>query len=129
MKIIVDKWKRSALVDWLGLIVSGLCFVHCWIMPVMLLFLPGLIHAEALVHPILGASALLSSAFILTCHKPGRMLRNIVIFSNVLILVPLFFEHGWSLHVLERTFNTTGSVLLMFVHYFNLKQCRNAKCN
>lgn len=129
MKTMINKLKNSSPVDVIGLIVSGLCLVHCWIMPVLLLILPGFIYMETLMHPLLGGLALLSSIIIIAIQKTKLMIWGSLILSNALILTPLFFAHDCILHALERTFNTAGSVLLIFTHYYNVRQCQKTHCN
>lgn len=126
----VGSWFQSDLADKLGICLSGLCLIHCIILPVLILVLPSMhfwlewtyFHDVMLV----ALPALALGAFV-----PGfRKHRNRVVFYwatpglALIVMGTLFFgEHGWR----EVSLSILGSFLLIRAHRLNRHLCACCK--
>ncbi len=122
MKFIL-KHHLSRLADYSGLTVSFLCFVHCWSMPLLLLFMPALLADHELVHPVLCSAAIIST---LPMVLSGKIRYQTVFFKfalvlgNVIMLV-ILLAHAYFPPLMEVLLNTAGGGCLMYVHYVRIK--------
>ena len=114
-------------VDWMGMITSGICLVHCWALPLLLVALPGLSMHERLIHPLLGSFAILSTIlFIKNNHHrySGRHVMAALITGNLLILFTILLAPSTLSHTTETGLNTAGGMFLVFAHYKSFRSLR-----
>ncbi|MGK7394199.1 MAG: MerC domain-containing protein [Candidatus Cyclobacteriaceae bacterium M3_2C_046] len=125
MKTYSGKIIKNALSHWTdytGIAASVLCFVHCWALPVIILFLPGVMIHNELVHPVLGGVAVLST-FPLFWKKSLKNLEKPIIAAMImgnLLLLTLLLSHDHLSFTNELLLSTAGGSLLVFVHYRHL---------
>lgn len=126
MKYIHKYFRKSNLIylsDYSGLFASCLCFIHCWMLPLLLIFLPGLKGDNEWVHPVLCSIALLSTipmVFKKTFSRQTVLFRFAVVFGNVIMLI-ILLKHSLLSFRLEMLLNTMGGLSLAFVHANNLR--------
>lgn len=119
--------------DKLGICVSGLCLVHCLIMPFALLSFPVLSnyfhHLEENIHLIFGVLVLTSAIFAVYphCRKSGRKdILILALMGSITVLTAFTLAHEIS-EVLESILTVTGSVMLIIAHFRNMK-VKHTKC-
>jgi len=123
------KFNLAYLADFIGLLAAGLCFVHCWLLPVLLIFLPGLLAYNEWVHPALCSLAILSTMPVLynkTFRHQSRFLQFALVLGNVMMLL-ILLTHDQLPFMGELVLNTIGGVSLIIVHYNNLRRW-NLRC-
>ncbi len=118
------KYSLVYLADYSGLFASCLCFLHCWILPLLLIFIPGLLTKNEMVHPVLCGIAMVSTAPLL--FKKKFRLQNVFFqfalgLGNILMLL-IFFAHDHLTFMGELILNSVGGVSLVYVHYNNLRK-------
>ena len=111
--------------DRIGISLSGLCMVHCMLLPVVLLAVPLWSIAETLhdwLHPLLLVVLLPISlmALVATASKPQAK-RVRVLFGLGLLIIALasLFGHEAANPVVETAFTLLGSGLLVTGHWRN----------
>ncbi|MBC7937880.1 MAG: MerC domain-containing protein [Rhizobacter sp.] len=125
MKYINKYFRKSNLIylaDCSGLFASCLCFIHCWMLPLLLIFIPGLKGDNEWVHPVLCIIALLSTipmVFKKTFSRQTVLFQFAMVFGNVIMLIILLKHSHLSFRV-EMLLNTMGGLSLAYVHYINL---------
>ena len=111
------------LVDYIGLVASSLCFVHCWLLPIFFIFVPGLMINNKWVHPLLCGTAIMSTIPLVvkkTFGQHSSIMKFSVVLGNILMLITLLLHEGLSFRV-EVLLNTIGGLCLTYVHYRNIK--------
>jgi len=118
--------------DIIGILVSGLCVVHCVALPILVIFLPAIVTAflpeEDLTHKILfsliiGVAAL---AFIpgYKFHKQIKPLMWLAV-GMVMLIIATFFMHDFYGHQLEPVCAIAGSLCIITAHYLNHRSCKH----
>lgn len=131
MKHIYIFFRKSKLIymaDYSGLVASCLCFIHCWMLPLFLIFLPGLKNFNDWVHPVLCGIALLSSIPMLfkkTISQRRGFFQFALGFGNIIMLI-ILFTHDHLSFTHELLLNTIGGLSLAYVHYNSLSMKRKA---
>ncbi|MBL0740612.1 MerC domain-containing protein [Chryseolinea lacunae] len=114
------------LADFSGLFASGLCFIHCWALPLLLIFLPGLITHNELVHPVLCSLSMVSTAPMLfkkTFRQQSIFFRSALALGNLMMLI-ILLAHDSLPFVAEIVLNTVGGLCLIVVHYNSLRRSK-----
>ena len=125
--------RRSHLVylaDYSGLFASCLCFIHCWMLPLLLIFLPGLIIHNEWVHPVLCSIAIMSTVpliFKKTFRLQSGFFQFTLGFGNIMMLI-ILLAHDHLSFTGELVLNTMGGLSLVYVHYNNLRM-KKESCN
>ncbi len=125
MQYIHKYFRRSRLIylaDCSGLLASSLCFIHCWMLPLLLIFLPGLQADHEWVHPVLCGIALLSTIPILlkkTFRTQAALFQFALVFGTIVMAI-LFLLHSHLSFRVEMMLNTIGGFSLAYVHLNNL---------
>lgn len=111
--------------DRLGISLSGLCMVHCMVMPVVVAAVPLGATAETVhgwLHPVLllALVPLTVLALVSTRGKP-QAIRIRLVFGVGLLLIVLapIFSHETASPVVETGFTLLGSGLLIVGHWRN----------
>ena len=111
--------------DRIGISLSGLCMVHCLLLPVVLLAVPLWSTAETLhdwLHPLLLVTLLPISlmALVATASKPQAK-RVRVLFGLGLLIIALasLFGHDAANPVVETALTLLGSGMLVTGHWRN----------
>lgn len=132
MNHIYQYFRKSSLIylaDYSGLLASCLCFIHCWLLPLVLILLPGLIQYNGWIHPFLCSIALLSTLPMLlkkTFSRQSTFVQSAVVFGNIIMLIIIFKRNQLSVTV-EVLLNTIGGLCLVYAHYSNLKKKKAIK--
>lgn len=116
--------RFTYLADISGVFVSGLCFIHCWVFPVLASFLPGLIAGDEMVHPVFCSVAILSTMPILITKKfrnQGVLYQFAAVLGAVIMMVVLLAHDRLSFRG-ELLLNTMGGLSLVYVHCNNLNR-------
>ncbi|MBC7887325.1 MAG: MerC domain-containing protein [Ferruginibacter sp.] len=126
MKHIYKYFRKSNLIylaDYSGLFASCLCFIHCWVLPFLIIFLPGLLLHDVWVHPVLCSVAILSTVPMVvnkSFRQQTGLFQFAIVFGNIIMLIILFSHDHLSFRV-ELLLNTIGGLSLGLVHYKTLK--------
>lgn len=122
--------RTAAAGDALALSLSGLCFIHCVILPPLAVALPLLgAFAEAeWIHWLFAALAAPLSAWTLT--RPPRRSRSPLALSLAAagVGVLLAGAAGWPKESLETALTVAGGLLLAAAHVLNLRR-RGGACH
>ena len=125
------------LADRLGIFLSGLCLVHCFLLPFIFLVYPALVvhvhsHDESNIfsfHGILFGLVVIAS---LSAFIPGYKIHKHVItlvtslLGISILLFSAFFCHDLFGHQYEGLTSILGSLVLISAHIMNHKLCKNA---
>ena len=125
MEYIYKYIRNSNLIYWAdysGLFASCLCFVHCMALPLLLIFLPGLLTHDVWVHPVLCSIAIMCTAPVVlkeTFSQQNGFFQFAVGSGTIIMLIILFAHDHLSLKI-ESLLNTIGGLCLVYAHYNNL---------
>ncbi len=108
---------------------SGLCLVHCLVLPVVAVFLPALailshaewVHAAFVVFAIPITGLALWSAN--RCHRLPRVLMATAVLGLACLMLGAL---GWPHPDLEEMTTVCGSLLLAATHLWNWRRTRHA---
>lgn len=120
----VPHWDR------MGISASGLCVAHCLMLPVSVIFLPGLglgFLAQEITHQILALLLMGAGicAFIPGYRRHGRLWVLAVALLSWVILAFAAFAAGEMVGELwETLFTLSASAMLIGAHLKNLSLCR-----
>jgi len=125
----------SLLWDRFGIGVSGICAIHCLIVPVMVSILPlwtitGVIHDW--VHPILILLLLPVVYFAAKRSHYDRKITTYLIAGFLLLLIGWLAGHFWLGLLFESITTLAGSILLIIGHWSNYRHhstCSNHSHN
>jgi hypothetical protein len=122
------------ILDKTGMLASGLCAVHCLVLPVFLSFsaFSGISflndslqeNSVLVVSFVLGVASFLPSYF-----KHHRKMTAIIFFLLGFLLIG--FSRVVMSNFYEALLTSTGALLITFAHYCNYKLCKraHAKCS
>ena len=116
--------------DRIGISVSGICMVHCMVLPVMLAAVPLWSTVETLhdwLHPLFLVALLPISfmALVATADKPRPKSVRVLLGLGLLVIVlaSLFGEEEGG-RILETAVTLLGSGMLVAGHWRNGQTCR-----
>lgn len=120
--------------DKLAIILSALCFLHCTLVPVVMLTMPlvwlGSLQGEH-IHQLLIIGVLPFSLFalLLGCrkHRTWSILR-LGSFGLVLLVLAALIGHDFLGEIGEKLVTMIGSTLLIIGHIRNFKLCKLQDC-
>ena len=115
----INPSKLARWLDWTGIVASGLCFVHCWTLPVLLLLFPGFRFNDPLLHTVLGGLAIVSVIPLIRYHSKIAVFKAILGIS--FILFAALFHEKLTL-ISDIVINFSGGILLISVHCENIKK-------
>jgi len=124
---------RKLNLDVLGIGASLICAVHCAVLPLLMTLLP-LLGLEMFKNEKL-EYGLLSFTFLVGCTSLFRGYRYHHHYVKPLLLFALGFGFLLSGHFLaaaywELLLVSTGALLVIIAHVWNLRECRNCRiCN
>lgn len=120
--------------DSLGIVLSGICLIHCAVLPILLTafpFIPQNHDHDIFFHWLMIALIVPLALFLFAKTYKLHGLKGPIILGSVgsilLLLGPIaisVLEHSDSSHVFDRVVTTAGSLFLMVGHFINLKSCR-----
>ncbi len=116
--------------DRIGISLSGLCMVHCMLLPVVLVAVPLWSTAETLhdwLHPLFLVALLPISfmALVATASKPqAKSVRVLLGVGLLIIALASLFGHEAANPVVETAFTLLGSGMLVTGHWRNGQICR-----
>ncbi len=116
--------------DRIGISVSGLCMVHCMLLPVVLVAVPLWSTAETLhdwLHPLFFVALLPISfmALVATADKPqAKSVRVLLGVGLFVIVLASLFGHEEGGRILETAVTLLGSGMLVTGHWRNGQICR-----
>ena len=118
--------KTEKILDKLGMIISGICVVHCLLAPIIVLALPWIedIFSHEIIHLFLLLFLFPLAIFTFTHGYKIHKKVSIIIMGITgisLISIPII-THPSSFT--EKVFTITGSIILIIAHYNNLKGCK-----
>lgn len=124
----------SRSLDGIAIALTGLCLVHCLVLPLALMLLPllgagvlaGTAFHQAMVGLVLPTSAV---ALISGCRRHRRTLVFRLGGTGVGLLVVTAFvlEPAWG-EIAGRIGTTAGGLMLAAAHVTNFRLCRAAAC-
>ena len=116
--------------DRIGISLSGLCMVHCMLLPVVLIAVPLWSTAETLhdwLHPLFLVALLPISlmALLATADKPTpKSVRVLLGLGLLVIVLASLFGHEEGGRILETAITLLGSGMLVTGHWRNGQICR-----
>jgi hypothetical protein len=116
------KFNAGLVADYAGLLASGLCFIHCWMLPLLLIFVPGLMIDSELAHPVLCSIAIVSNAPLLFKKKTRLQswIFQIALVAGNVMMILILFAHDHFTFAGELVLSSIGGLCLIYVHYNNL---------
>jgi hypothetical protein len=117
-------WDRA------GMILSGLCAIHCLVFPVLLALMPlwslgFVLHEWA--HPIF--FILIVPVMVLAIKKSGgNRTVSVLLLTGVILLALAWLMHYWIGHRAEIITTLAGSISLIVGHWKNYKQHSAQSC-
>jgi hypothetical protein len=125
---------QSKRFDNLGIVLSGICLVHCTLLPILLTafpFIPSDHDNDIYFHWLMIALIVPLAMFLFIktyrLHGLKRPMLLGLIGSLLLMVGPSaisFADHSEAAHILDRVVTSIGSVFIMLAHFYNLKACR-----
>lgn len=128
---------KSKTWDILGIGLSGLCIIHCIILPVLIILAPTMLHEwlpqEDKTHAVLLAFILgiAGFAFISGYRVHGQIRPVLWMLGGVIIITyASFFAHDQLGHLWEPVIAIIGSLALIRAHILNhrCKTCEEHEC-
>jgi hypothetical protein len=121
--------KPAAMLDRTAVMLSGLCLLHCLLLPFLLVALPALaalseghLHAQMLVVAI--PVSVVALAFGFRRHS-SRYVLSFGILGMVLLTFGGTVAHSYYGIVSDRAFTIAGALVLAVTHYFNSRLVRH----
>lgn len=126
---------KSTSLDRLGILLSGICVIHCLLAPIALTMLPiiGLnsFVEDLLFHRLMLWLVLPTSIIALTIgcrqHRDFRILGTGALGMIILILVAIL-GHEILSPPMEKILTTVGGVVLAISHILNYRACQKLTC-
>jgi hypothetical protein len=124
--------KRTSGWDIAGVLLSGLCVIHCVAIPLILILFPifgaSFFPTEDMTHAVLLAFILGISGFaFITGYRVHGKMRPVLwmAFGVLIIIFATFFVHNHLGHYWEPVFAIIGSLALIRAHILNhrCKKC------
>jgi len=126
--------QDSTRLDSLALILSGICLVHCLLLPVALTIMPILgahMMSHGDFHALMLVIALPTSvlAFGIGCrqHRRGSVLLLGTAGLTLLVVAAFAVESTWGAEA-ERWITVLGGIVLAIAHVQNFRFCRDQDC-
>lgn len=124
----------SSTLDFIGIMLSVLCAIHCSITPLIILFLPSLgsIFQSEFMHVGLFILILPTAIFsFLRCYKLHKDLKTLGlgILSLIFLLSGIAADRIFHSHSLEHFLTVTGSMMIITAHILNIRHCHCLKKN
>lgn len=120
--------------DRFGVVLSGLCIVHCILTPAIFLFFPALaayfVPDIGLVHRILFIFILVAAGFAFWLGFGRHKQKEPLIYMGIglfIIIMATFVVHGLVGHSWESLVAALGSLFLVRGHLLNHRYCRECK--
>lgn len=116
---------RPGLLDRIGIGLSGLCVLHCLLMPLAIATLPlwGMaLHAHELVHPIFAGMLIpVTGLAVRTTRRnlPGDRRIPVFLLSGLAVILLAFSLHAPLGELVEAVLTLIGSSLLISGHVLN----------
>ncbi len=116
---------RPGLLDRIGIGLSGLCMLHCLLMPLAIATLPlwGIaLHAHELVHPVFAAVLIPVTGLAARTSMrsfPRERLIPVLMVSGLVVILLAFGLHGPLGEMAEAVLTLIGSSLLIAGHVLN----------
>lgn len=125
----------STKLDKLAIMLSGICLVHCLVVPIVMTLLP-ILSISALVDDVLFHQLVLwvvlpisALALIIGCrkHRKPLIIASGVIGLSILVVVA-FLGHSVLGETYEKVATSVGGLVLAFSHYLNYRECQAITC-
>ncbi|MBT6325896.1 MAG: MerC domain-containing protein [Bdellovibrionales bacterium] len=118
--------KSEKTLDKLGMIISGVCVIHCLLTPIIVLALPWVegIFSHEVVHLSLLLFLFPLAIFTFTHGYKTHKKLSIVIMGAIgisFISIPILIHPA---EFTEQALTISGSIILIIAHYNNLKSCK-----
>lgn len=141
-----ENYQQTQSLDRVGIILSGLCIVHCFVTPFVIMFSPMLAQFFDSKWSHLGVFIFIVPIAYFTFwrfyknHKNKKPMILGTIGILFLLLALLSPGHGWDMghgdthshseehfHYLDTIINIIGSIILMAGHWMNIKIHKDSK--
>lgn len=112
-----------------GVILSWVCAIHCFALPILISFLPfwglSFLTSEAAEYCLIGISGLIATISLFPSYfRDHRRLRAIVIFISGLGIL-LFADYMFEENIAAKTITLiAGALAISIAHLINRKMCR-----
>ncbi|NBC64974.1 MAG: MerC family mercury resistance protein [Bacteroidetes bacterium] len=117
--------------DKVGILLSGLCALHCLLIPVLLTLLPlwsigFTIHEWA--HPLFLALILPTIVLAIKKSESDKTVK-LLLFTGMSLLILALLLHDWTGHTVETIITLIGTATLITGHWKNYKQHSAQACS
>lgn len=127
---------QSTTLDKFGIILSGVCMVHCLVAPVIVTLLPilslNVLSEHLLFHTLMLWLVLPTSciALFLGCrkHKKMSILATGILGMSILVIAAIF-GHDIFGERSEKIVITIGGMIIALSHYLNFRACQSITCS
>ena len=123
-----SRLATAAAIDASAITLSGLCLIHCLVLPLAVAFLPlaGVVAEAEWVHQLFVAAAIPLSgwAILRSQHMQGRAVFILLAVAGIALLAAAAFVE--SLHDLETPLTVIGALLLASAHIWRWRAHRPA---
>jgi len=123
--------RTTEILDRIGILLSGLCLVHCLALPLLITAAPflgqfaeGHLHAQMLVVVLPLSTGALALGF--RRHRNGQIIAAGLVGMLLLTLGGTLMHEQFGL-VADRTFTMSGAIILAISHWFNSRAGRQCK--
>ena len=128
--------SRSQKLDRIAMLLSGVCLVHCLVVPVALTLVPifslSALAEDLLFHQLMLWIIVPTSLIALTvgCKKHRRWPIAITGLLGILVLfIVSILGHDFLSVTQEKISTTFGGLILAFSHYLNYRACQEITCS
>ena len=125
--------KTSMVSDKLAMALSGLCVLHCFALPAIILLLPSSIMAfvsDESFHLGMLMTVIPISFFALISGYKEHQQENFIILGSIgvgLLVLAVTLAESWFGEFGEKGFTLLGAVFVAYAHYLNFKHCKHCK--
>jgi len=127
---------KSTTLDKFGILLSGVCMIHCLVTPVLVTLIPILsiniaVNEEFLFHTLMLWLVIPTSciALFLGCrkHKQASIVITGIVGMLILLTVALF-GHDIFGEAGEKIASTIGGFIVAVSHFLNYRACKSITC-
>ena len=123
--------RTTEILDRTGILLSGLCVVHCLALPLLITVAPflgqfaeGHLHAQMLVIVLPLSTGALALGF--RRHRNGQIIIAGLVGMLLLVLGGTVMHEQFGI-VADRVFTMSGAIVLAISHWFNSRAGRQCK--
>lgn len=121
-----SQFPKAAAIDGVAISLSGLCVIHCLLLPVVIAYLPAIANVwsdSEWVHQSFVVAALPFALLALRSTHASAYVRALIVTGMVMLALGAFYA---PLHDFETGLTVMGGVLLAAGHAWRWARCHGA---